>query len=405
MNPVSRIMVRNKVSSFMEYGIEVGFYVSLYFFVQFPNYPLYFQAFGSCVAILFWMIQSLLERRIVYKYYPWDVWILLLNIWIWLTLIWSIDPGKTILYNLVFTNGSIFMVLFSSTFHRKSQIIRICTFIFILSSYFAIQAVLPTFPAFIKNLTSSASLTDKVFFRTMHMERIKSSMGDSNSVGGLYAVLIALLLPLLLFGFFSPQKVKKSWWIVGGILLGKVILQIVGWLIMGLFFVTLLMSGSRGAMFGLAASVFLMFLIRNRWVSNLTYSLLFFSGLLIPDFRLFLYSLYASVVDGTRYIIFQNSIELIKLVPFTGLGLGNFAKAYWFFFHTQYNHAHNIFLNTAVELGIPGLILFTLLGSCFVYFGCLYTKNKKDPLYYAINMSLSSVVFGFLVRCLVDYTI
>lgn len=389
----------------MDYGIEGGFYISLYFFVQFPNYPLYFQAFGACIALFFWLVKSILEAKPVYRHFPWNFWILLLNIYIWLMLLWSIDPGKTILYNLVFTNGSVFMVILASCFQRKTQIVRITIFVVVLSTYFALKAIMPTLPGFIQLIRSGAILTDKVLFRTSGIERILSSMGGPNSAGGLYAVLIALLLPLLLFGFRSAKGTKRSiiWQIV--IWIGKVILQLIGWALLLLFLATIIMSGSRGAMLGLVASLLIMFLIHNHWVSNINYFVLLGAGLLFPTYQFTLYSLYTGIVDETRYVIFQNALELFKMVPFTGLGLGNFAPAYWYFFHEEFNHAHNIYLNTAVELGIIGLILFTILGASFVFYGFQYARQKKDPLYYAINVSLTSVVFGFLVRCLVDYTI
>ena len=396
--------MRKLLSSLANLGVELGFYVTVYFFVQFPHFPLYYQAFGSLIALVCWIFDSLVSRRIIYKHYPWNYMILALNCWIWLTMIWSVDPGKTLLYNIVFTNGSIFMVLLASSFHKKGQMIRIVSFIVLLSAYFAFKAVIPTLPAFVASFRSSASLADKVLFRTTGLERIKSSMGDANSVGGLYALLIALLLPLLLFGL-RGHPTNYHWSVKGAILLGKILLLVLGFALIALFIVTLLMSASRGAMLGLVGSLIIIFLIQNHWASNVTYTVLLGTGLLFPTFRFMLYSLYVGIVDETRYVIFQNAWEVFKMVPFTGIGLGNFDKAYWYYFHETFNHAHNIYLNTAVELGLPGLILFTMLGASFVYFGIVYAKQQKDPLFYAINVSLVSVVFGFLIRCLVDYTI
>jgi O-antigen ligase len=148
-----------------------------------------------------------------------------------------------------------------------------------------------------------------------------------------------------------------------------------------------------------------MFLIHNRWVSNVNFGVLLAGGFLFPTFQFTLISLYRGIVDETRYVIYQNALELAKMVPFTGLGLGNFDSAYWYYFHEDFKHAHNIYINTAVELGLPGLILFTILGASLVYFGVCYAKRQRDPLFYAMNVSLVAVVFGFLVRCLVDYTI
>jgi len=430
-----------RVGIFLEYGIELGFYSSLYFWVQFPNYPLYFQTIGAFVAIFFWILKSIVEKRIVYKHFPWNIWILLLNVTIWLTVIWSINRTQSIFYNLVFTAGSIYMVLLSSCFHSKAQVIRLVSFLLLVSTYFALKAIVPNLPSFVQNFRSGASLVDKILFRTSQYTRIKSSMGDANSVGGLYAVLISFLLPFLLFGFRSkPLAIEQStqgkmdtnpddknvegssgcntergvdqkhgsikrfrFWVF----LGKFVAQIIGWAICGIFTLALLMSASRGALFGLVFSLLLVYLVQNRLATNINYLLLLLTSSLLPSFQFFMYSLYAVIVDETRYVIYQNAIELAKIVPFMGIGMGNFAKAYWYYFHEEFNHAHNIFINTAVELGIPGVIFFTLLGGSFVYYGILYTLRQrgKDPFYYAVNLGLTSLVFGFLVRCLVDYTI
>lgn len=392
----------------MDYGIELGFYSSLYFWVQFPNYPLYFQTIGAFAAIFFWMVKSIVEKRIVYKHFPWNIWILLLNIFVWLTVIWAINPTQTIFYNLVFTAGSIYMVLLSSCVERKAQIIRMVSFLFLVSAYFALKAVVPNLAEFIQNFRSGATLVDKLLFRTTQYTRIKSSMGDANSVGGLYAVLISFLLPLLVFGFRSNPSsgISKRRFHIG-IFLGKSVLLIIGWALLGLFTMTLFMSASRGSLFGLVFALLFIFLMQNRLATNINYLLLLLTSCLMPSFQFFIYSIYAGIVDETRYVIFQNAIELTKMVPLTGIGLGNFATAYWYYFHEEYFHAHNIFINTAVELGIPGFILFSLLGGSFVYYGIQYTLDKqgKDPFFYAINLGLTALVFGFLVRCLVDYTI
>ena len=66
-----------------------------------------------------------------------------------------------------------------------------------------------------------------------------------------------------------------------------------------------------------------------------------------------------------RVEIWSRAIFMIRDFPFTGIGIGSFGEVaelfYPFFFHdaSKVAHAHNLFLQVAVDLGIPGLIAWT----------------------------------------------
>ena len=65
---------------------------------------------------------------------------------------------------------------------------------------------------------------------------------------------------------------------------------------------------------------------------------------------------------GGRQEIWSRAIYMIQDFSFTGIGMGSFGEVadllYPFFLYTEGSipHAHNIFLQIAVDLGIPGLI-------------------------------------------------
>jgi len=107
-----------------------------------------------------------------------------------------------------------------------------------------------------------------------------------------------------------------------------------------------------------------------------------------------------------RDIITNTSVgTLIKIFPFTGVGLGNFKIAYNFYFGEEMMHAHNIYLNTGAELGIPGLIMLIILSLQIIGLGIIYAKHKENKFYYALNLGLTSMAFGLIIRCLVDFTL
>jgi O-antigen ligase len=69
---------------------------------------------------------------------------------------------------------------------------------------------------------------------------------------------------------------------------------------------------------------------------------------------------------SSRQAIFSNSKELGREFGFTGTGLGTFEKAYRMselpdrVDRNFVNHAHNDYLELAIELGVPGIILMVL---------------------------------------------
>lgn len=83
---------------------------------------------------------------------------------------------------------------------------------------------------------------------------------------------------------------------------------------------------------------------------------------------------------GQRLILSQISLQLIKLKPIFGVGLNNFIVYLPSFWPSQemvrlLQPVHNIFLLTAAETGIVGLIIFSLF--LFLTFKKLLTANNQ----------------------------
>lgn len=70
------------------------------------------------------------------------------------------------------------------------------------------------------------------------------------------------------------------------------------------------------------------------------------------------------MLRGTSYRpeIFQASVEMIAAHPWTGLGLGSFYQVV--VLGTPFDHTHNIFTHIAIELGIPGMLLWLAVWLC-----------------------------------------
>jgi tetratricopeptide (TPR) repeat protein len=109
-----------------------------------------------------------------------------------------------------------------------------------------------------------------------------------------------------------------------------------------------------------------------------------------------------------RLIAWRNSVEMIKDQPLSGFGIGNFKIFYPAYSRsavidgaidtTRYlGRAHNDYIQTAVEQGLPGLVLFLLL----IGYGVLMTwrllKKTDDYPQLLIIIGLSGGLIGFMV--------
>lgn len=379
--------------------IEIGFYIALLTLLNIKLLPLTYQAIGALISVFFWFIKSILQNKVAYIHYPWNLTLTILNGWCWLSLIWSVNTQNTINYSAVFTAGSLLSIMLSSNITKKFQIIRTIIFLAILGTIVSIISITPALPSYISALKSGQFSGEAFLFRKTMLPRIGYTFGEANTLGGFYALLIPYLFSIIFFGadiLKSENMFSK---------LFKIFSKIFGYPIIFLFLLTLGMTASRGAMLGLVASFLFMFFVRRNKQTNLIILLIILILLTFQPVRDFIGYVYAGIVDEERIIIWLNTLELVKIFPFTGTGLGNFKLAYNLYFGEEMMHAHNIYLNTAAELGIPGFLMLLTLSIQMISCGIIYTKQKKDKFYYALNLGLTSMAFGFIIRCLTDFTL
>lgn len=212
-----------------------------------------------------------------------------------------------------------------------------------------------------------------------------------NEVAGALIWALPLMMAISAALFFLPRPPKnnnamaqrKDWWdkMRGWRLAGLTILCLAA-----TFFVTavFLLSQSRGGYIGLALTLPMLILIalppKWRWYSLAFLLLLtiFFGILLTPRLETMRNgvaggdlasdpALSLSALDS-RLEIWSRAIYGIQDFPFTGMGMNAFRKVmpalYPLFTASpdaDFGHAHNEFLQAALDLGIPGLIAFIAL--------------------------------------------
>lgn len=112
------------------------------------------------------------------------------------------------------------------------------------------------------------------------------------------------------------------------------------------------------------------------------------------------------IVHGTerpRLKALDLSLEIVRNYPLTGIGYGKKTFSKYYPDVDEVRHAHNIFMNTAVELGIIGLIIFismlVVVGKDFI------TAIKREPAFdrRLILSGIFASLAGFLTLNLFDY--
>lgn len=126
---------------------------------------------------------------------------------------------------------------------------------------------------------------------------------------------------------------------------------------------------SVGGYLALAIGLLLLAVLLNRWflvvpVLAVLGFLVLIQRLGVTQFTDFLIATDPLSRFGVRHGIWARVLYMIQEFPYTGIGLGAFRKValmmYPNFFSPSWGtHAHNLFLQVAVDLGLPGLVAFS----------------------------------------------
>jgi O-antigen ligase len=233
------------------------------------------------------------------------------------------------------------------------------------------------------------TLIKRLIYSTPELDgRIYSTFSNPNIAGGWFAAM------LLIAVFFWSRKEFKHRWILG--------------LMMLLYSINLMLTGSRGAIMGLAAASIVFLVIKNGWRKLVIPGALLLIMLilsLIPSDGSFISSLMGHALSSSfdsRYPIWKGSIEMIFEKPMLGWGLmGIYEKGALFFYKTDpVFHAHNIWLSILSTLGLAGFYVYLVMKAYIIYgLGMLKKANcSLTPLLASIQVLV--IVHGF-VDCII----
>jgi putative inorganic carbon (HCO3(-)) transporter len=169
---------------------------------------------------------------------------------------------------------------------------------------------------------------------------------------------------------------------------------------------TLLLTQSRGSYVGVAVSLVFLAMLYNRrfWLIIPGAALALFAAAQIWGLERMLN--WVLILEATgqargRAEIWRWGLCMIRDCPFTGIGLNTFwevgKECYSFFTASRvfFPHAHNIFLQVAVDLGLPGLMAYLALVLSFGLIAWRTYRRLADRMLRALVAGLAA---GFLAH-------
>ncbi len=258
------------------------------------------------------------------------------------------------------------------------------------------------------------ALFDRVY---QHLSDFSARFGtekiNKNTIGAALAFFPPLLLSLLWdSGAFA--RIKSHYANLSS--LPELVYKALVLITLALVLLALLLTQSRGAWLGCAAGVFLLVTLKEK-------RFLWLIPVLIIAFLVILFwradgslSVLLSHLDTSqeatlpgRLEIWQKALVILRDFPVTGIGLGAFGEVYRQYFASivlpsaadVVFHAHNTLLSVAVEVGLPGMVLYVaLLGG----FGAMAWKTMAytRTLNRLLGFGLAGGLFAFVVFGLLD---
>ena len=185
----------------------------------------------------------------------------------------------------------------------------------------------------------------------------------------------------------------------------------------GLMIIVLLLTQSRGAIVAASIALLVVTSLQNRWWILLW--LVFMSVLGVVLYRFGSETILAFVSDQSdilrtssfqaREELWTRAIYLIKDFPLTGVGLGQVETSIKTFYPpthpdltANFDHAHNLYLQIGVEMGLIGLAAHVVLFGTLFYLLLQHVRHFQNSYVAAYGLCLAGSLITLLVHGLFD---
>jgi len=175
----------------------------------------------------------------------------------------------------------------------------------------------------------------------------------------------------------------------------------------------LILTQSRGAYLAIGIALPLVIILRWPWLVRLA-PLVILAAIISIRFIAWPMFLDQSSSDGSlggwdvRLDIWTHSLQALSDFVYTGIGIGTFTLVMPLLYPLRYPiegypHAHNLFLQIGVDLGLPGLIAYlALLINLFVMLFVVLRTRQSVPLHRTLAIGATGSLVAMLVHGLLD---
>jgi putative inorganic carbon (hco3(-)) transporter len=110
-----------------------------------------------------------------------------------------------------------------------------------------------------------------------------------------------------------------------------------------------------------------------------------------------------------RLELWSRALAMIADFPFTGVGMGGFARALWLLYPlasvgpgTVLDHAHNLFLQVGTDYGLPGLVAWLAQMALLLWMGVGAVRRARGGSLWPLAAGLLGGLVAYLVHGLTD---
>ena len=308
-----------------------------------------------------------------------------------LSILASPDPGFS-LYNYTHLMGR-YVLLYYLVVCNLQSTEQLCKLIWVVLCSAFLVAVYGLYQYVVGFDISATQWVDGEQFPELKT-RVFSTLENPNLLAGYLVMMMALA---------SGMAFAARSWKDKGLLLG----------LTALFGLCLVYTYSRGAWLSVAAVVAIYGWLHNRrifWI----FCLLPLGLLVAQDSILARLTSILNPTDTSstlRIALWESTIAMIMDNPFSGIGWG----AYWMVYpeydffindgHTKIFHAHNMYLNIAAEIGLPGFVAFLTVMYGHWRKARRVLKETKDTWLAGLLLGLLAALGGLFFNGLTDYVL
>lgn len=344
------------------------------------------------VAAFFWLVRLFAYGRLSIRT-PADFPIILLLLMLPISILVTPLPSLTSLQSLRLLSGIAIYYAIANWTHSSKRLQ-----IVVLGSVLATLLL-----ALVAPLTVEWSAAKLLYAPSAIYSRFVVLVSDTihpNVLAGSLVILAPLPLAYLIFNWHEINWLKR----IAASLLNLVVLSVIA------------LTQSRGSWLALVAVILVLFIMRWRWgwISWIIVATLGIVAIIQFGPTTILQTMvHETSVGGLngRIEIWSRAIYMLQDFPYTGVGMGTFGDAvetlYPFYppITEIVPHAHNLFLQVGIDLGIPGLIawLATLLLMILISWQIFHIgKHQQNSLNTGLGAGLALSQLALIIHGLTD---